>query len=216
MPSCPYCGWGVGDEAAYCPDCGNTLPGHTSRDVSRQVEEEWTAIGGCLVFLIVGLLVLIGLAFGAAWVARQDIPLLSSGSSDDGGGYNVLPDTGEGASTSSDRMLSGQQLSPGQSITSTNGCFRFIYQTDGNLVLYRTSSNVALWASNTERTSVRNAIMRTDGNLVVYNASGSAVWASNTNGSSGSWLIAQDDGNVVIYRPNGGPAIWATNTVRSC
>jgi hypothetical protein len=121
----------------------------------------------------------------------------------------------DGSSTSGDRLLSGQQLTPGQSIVSANGCFRFIYQTDGNLVLYRTNGNQAVWASNTVG-SARNAIMQTDGNLVVYNANGSAVWASNTAGNSGGWLIVQNDGNVVIYRPNGGPAIWATNTVRSC
>jgi hypothetical protein len=55
--------------------------------------------------------------------------------------------------------------------------------------------------------------MQTDGNLVVYDASGTAAWASNTAGNSGSWLNVQDDGNVVIYRTNG-TAAWDTNTVQ--
>jgi hypothetical protein len=81
-------------------------------------------------------------------------------------------------------------------------------------VLYRMNGYQAVWASNTVG-SARNAIMQTYGNLVVYNAIGSAVWASNTDGNSGSSLVVQNDGNVVVYRSNGS-AIWATNTVRSC
>lgn len=115
---------------------------------------------------------------------------------------------------SGDRMLSGQQLTPGQSITSANGCFRLIYQGDGNLVLYRVNGWQPLWASNTVG-SARNAIMQTDGNFVVYNASGAPRWHSNTYGNAGAWLVMQDDGNAVIYRAGGG-AIWATNTVRAC
>jgi hypothetical protein len=53
--------------------------------------------------------------------------------------------------------------------------------------------------------------MQTDGNLVLYSASNSAIWAS---GSNGSWpgpisLSLQNDGNLVISDGNG--PIWSTN-----
>jgi hypothetical protein len=115
-----------------------------------------------------------------------------------------------------DRMQSGECLLPGQSIASANGCYAVVYQPDGNLVLYRTGSTNALWASNIFGSSAGRAIMQTDGNLVVYDASATAVWASNTAGNSASWLNVQDDGNVVIYRTNG-TAAWSTHTVQpSC
>ena len=108
-------------------------------------------------------------------------------------------------------MRPGEVLNPGQSIVSANGRFRFIYQDDGNLVLYR--AGAALWASLTDGRGVGVCIMQADGNLVLYTrGGGEAVWASSTDGSPGSYLIAQNDGNVVIYRPDSHP-VWASNTV---
>jgi len=76
--------------------------------------------------------------------------------------------------------------------------------------------------------------MQDDGNLIVYNAHGSALWKSGTNHNvsntpsilgTGSWmhkgkmllspngeyrLAMQNDGNLVIYSPR--RAIWATHT----
>jgi len=80
--------------------------------------------------------------------------------------------------------------------------------------------------------------MQTDGNLVLYNAAGTAIWATNLAGRhlklhndgclaevdySGNWvwragcgqggdrLVLQSDGNLVLYA--GGRAVWASNTV---
>jgi hypothetical protein len=108
-----------------------------------------------------------------------------------------------------DQMHPGEVLNPGQSIASFDGQYVFIYQTDGNLVLYR--SGVALWSSGTNGRGVGVCIMQTDGNLVLYTRGGHAIWASNTNGSPGSHLVVQADGNVVVYKPTG-QAIWSTNT----
>ena len=107
-------------------------------------------------------------------------------------------------------MRSGEVLNPGQSIVSSDGRSRFIYQDDGNLVLYR--DGAALWASRTDGRGVGVCIMQADGNLVLYTPGGKAVWASGTDGSPGSYLIAKNDGNVVIYRPDS-HQVWASNTV---
>lgn len=106
----------------------------------------------------------------------------------------------------------GQVINPGQAISSANGYYKFTYQTDGNLVLYK-GGNTPLWASGTLGRGVGRAVMQSDGNLVVYNANNQALWASGTYGNPGSRLAVQDDGNVVIYRANGS-ASWATNTVQ--
>ncbi|MGI8802983.1 MAG: hypothetical protein ACR2KV_12545 [Solirubrobacteraceae bacterium] len=123
------------------------------------------------------------------------------------------PTPPNGPKAKGDRMLPGQVLHPGDSITSVDGRFRFVYQGDGNLVLYRLTDGAATWASGTNGTSAAVCIMQTDGNLVVYDAAGAAAWASGTEGHPGSLVIAQSDGNVVVYQPEN-VAIWATNTAQ--
>ncbi|MDO8616528.1 MAG: hypothetical protein Q7T33_12470 [Dehalococcoidia bacterium] len=58
-----------------------------------------------------------------------------------------------------DKLTGGQWLYPGQYLMSPNLQYKFIMQTDGNLVLY-TRSGQALWASNTWGSTVRGATMR--------------------------------------------------------
>jgi hypothetical protein len=79
-----------------------------------------------------------------------------------------------------DQLLPDEFLDPNQSITSLNGRFTFIYQSDGNLVLYRNRDGKALWASNTFGQSAGRCFMQADGNLVIYDPSGAPVWATNT------------------------------------
>ena len=113
-------------------------------------------------------------------------------------------------------MQPGEVLNPGQSITSGNGRYTFVYQTDGNLVLYRASDWAPLWASNTAGQPAGVCIMQTDGNLVVYNAGVQPVWSSDTWQdplNAGSRMVMQDDGNAVVYRPDNAPT-WASNTVQ--
>jgi tyrosinase len=105
-------------------------------------------------------------------------------------------------------MLPGEVLTPGATIMSPNGRYTFVYQGDGNLVLYR--SGTWVWDSATDgRAGV--CIMQGDGNLVIYGPDAEYVWDTATDGQPGSRLVLQDDGNVVIYRPDGA-AIWSTDT----
>src|SRR5207248_7239568 len=82
-----------------------------------------------------------------------------------------------------DRLLTNQQLSPGQYLLSTDGRAKFIFQTDGNLVLY-TSTNGVLWSSNTLGAATQ-LIMQTDGNLVLYNGA-TPRWYTSTQGQNAS------------------------------
>jgi hypothetical protein len=59
-------------------------------------------------------------------------------------------------------MQAGQALSVNQRITSCDGRFYLVLQTDENLVLY--NNTTPWWASNTEGRSPGQAVMKTDVN----------------------------------------------------
>ncbi len=103
------------------------------------------------------------------------------------------------------------QLNAGQSITTQNR--HLSMQTDGNFVVYNYGNGSvggALWNSGTNSGSGYKVVFQGDGNLVIYDANGSAKWASGTN-PSGASLSLQSDGNLVIYNSSGS-AQWATGT----
>lgn len=124
--------------------------------------------------------------------------------------YDTDPVVTTGPTAQGNDMQPGEVLNPDQAISSANGLYTFIYQGDGNLVLYR-AGGVPLWASGTDGKAVGACIMQGDGNLVIYGPGGLYVWDSATDGNANSSLIVQDDGNVVIYRPDGAP-VWDTGT----
>lgn len=117
------------------------------------------------------------------------------------GGAPVRP----AAPTNLGLILPGQGLMANQSISSTDGRFTLLMQTDGNLVEY--ANGVAMWSSNTNNGS--QAVMQSDGNLVMYSNSSCPVWQSATGGGS-SVLTVQNDGNIVVY--NNTRAVWQSGT----
>ncbi len=106
------------------------------------------------------------------------------------------------------RVVSGQSMPVDEKFSADNGEVYFVFQGDGNLVLY-TSEPKPIWASQTWGTGADRCVMQPDGNLVIY-VGDHPRWASNTWGHAGAALVVQDDHNVVIY-DNGTP-IWDTNT----
>jgi hypothetical protein len=112
-----------------------------------------------------------------------------------------------------DRLQPGQRLEVDGQLMSANGRARLVMQGDGNLVLYRTDDDHALWASGTDGKPVAYTIMQGDGNLVSYSAEGDYYWDSATDGHPGAWLILQNDGNLVIYDANHN-WLWDSDTVQ--
>ena len=117
-----------------------------------------------------------------------------------------------------DRLVVGDFLQPGESIGSPNGNYDFVYQTDGNAVIYKRNKpkgEDALWSSKTDGESAWRTYMQEDGNLVVYRAEQHPVWASNVYGEEEKYknctLVMQDDGNLVVYNGEN-EAIWASGT----
>jgi hypothetical protein len=66
----------------------------------------------------------------------------------------------------SDRLLNGEKLEPGRSLTSRNGAYTLTLQGDGNLVL--AAGDQAVWATGTNGQDVVRAEVQTDGNFVLY------------------------------------------------
>lgn len=113
------------------------------------------------------------------------------------------------SSSTAPLLNSGESLRPGQSLVAAGGSYRLVFQTDGNLVIYKGSK--ALWSSRTNDKPAARVSLQADGNLVIYDDKSKAIWASWTQGSGLSRLQMQSDGNLVIYKNNGGFS-WASWT----
>ena len=107
----------------------------------------------------------------------------------------------------SDRLMNGDKLERGQSLTSRNGAYTLTLQDDGNLVL--AARGQAVWATGTNGQNVERLEVQKDGNCVLYTP-GKPVWHTDTKGAKDVRLLLQDDRNLVLYGFDG-PA-WASNT----
>ena len=115
-----------------------------------------------------------------------------------------------------DSLGPNECLAVGDSLISSNGCFRLIMQGDGNLVIYRQSNNKATWSTKTSGTCTNRACMQGDGNFVTYDCQNRATWASKTSKKEGSWVIMQGDGNLVVYAWQSTRALWSSKSVTYC
>ncbi|MGW7824408.1 hypothetical protein ACWGLF_41400, partial [Streptomyces puniciscabiei] len=115
-------------------------------------------------------------------------------------------------------MYPGQQLSPGHSLSSST--MTLTMQTDGNLVARLNTgsgSGQVVWSTGTSGHPGAYAIMQTDGNLVVYTATGGAgkggaLWSSQSYGSPGAYATVQDDGNIAVWAKSGHAILWGSAT----
>ena len=107
----------------------------------------------------------------------------------------------------SDRLMNGEKLARGQSLTSRNGAYTLTLQDDGNLVL--AGGGEAVWATGTNGQDADRLEVQKDGNCVLY-TSDKPVWHTDTKGAKDVRLLLQDDRNLVLYGFDG-PA-WASDT----
>jgi hypothetical protein len=99
-------------------------------------------------------------------------------------------------------LLSGQQL------VSSSGFYTLTMQPDGDLVEY--TAGRPLWSTGTQGHRGAWAVMKADGNLVVYSTSKVALWSSHTSGHSGGIsLVLENDGDLVVDGPAG--TLWANH-----
>ncbi|GAB2706322.1 glycoside hydrolase domain-containing protein [Kitasatospora kifunensis] len=112
-------------------------------------------------------------------------------------------------------MQPGQQLDPGNSVSSAS--VTLTMQTDGDLAVSLkvggTAAQPVLWHTGTSGNPGAYVVMQLDGNLVVYRPDGTAIWNTYSNNKPGASLHVQDDGNVVLYDANNGP-VWSTDAYK--
>lgn len=141
-------------------------------------------------------------------------PVPDPGPGGTGHGSSGGPTPAPSPAHAADRLGPGQQLNVNDRLTPPNARTYLILQPDGNLVLYRSYNEAALWSSHTYGKAITRAVMQNDGNFVCYDNSGRAYWATGTHDHPGSRIILQDDGNLVLYDPNTVP-LWASNTAHN-
>lgn len=97
-------------------------------------------------------------------------------------------------------LLSGSTMVANDTLTSANGAYTAIMQSDGNFVIYNNSTGAPTWATGSNGTN-RSIILQSDGNLVIY-AAGAAVWASGSaEQPTGSFFLKlEDSGSLVLYK----------------
>lgn len=80
-------------------------------------------------------------------------------------------------------LNAGQSVKQNQPVISADGRTELILQGDGNLVMYQDYR--PMWATGTSGTDAANGTlsMQTDGNLVLYGQSGTALWAASREGA---------------------------------
>lgn len=122
----------------------------------------------------------------------------------------------------SDRLCCNSYMFGGAALTSQNGGFSLVMQSDGNLVLYNNVDGIGACWSAAGAFGHRGDVvtMQSDGNLVIYSSQTlprSVIWASNTGNHSQQnyFALVQNDGNFVIYSQDGSQALWATATNKS-
>jgi hypothetical protein len=107
-------------------------------------------------------------------------------------------------------LLAGNYIT--DTLTSKNGIFALVMQSDGNLVIYKKGGS-AVWSTKTSGsnrtrlTSVGNLEIRVSGGLE------SLVWQSGSSGT-GSKLVVSDEGNAVIYDQSNN-VVWSSDIVAS-
>lgn len=108
-------------------------------------------------------------------------------------------------------LKAGFAFSRNKPVYSCSKKYSLVFQQDGNLVSYDTSTAQAIWSSKTGQSGADTAVFQSDGNLVVYK-NGTALWHSKSGGAAGAELLVQDDGNLVIRQM--GRVVWASGSGR--
>jgi hypothetical protein len=103
----------------------------------------------------------------------------------------------------------GKSWRGGETLLS-NELATLVFQSDGNLVLYKTTGTSwePLWASNTAGRGGSSVSFQSDGNLVIYTPNG-PIWATNTNGQGVTKLQLEGNGNFALH-DGAGNTKWTT------
>ncbi|GAA0998928.1 hypothetical protein GCM10009563_23740 [Subtercola frigoramans] len=144
------------------------------------------------------------------WAAGTSVTVTVTGSKP---GYISASQTSGQLSISmgiGDRLRRGEVMLVDSFLTSPNGQYRFVLQSDGNAVIVGPGGPI--WGSHSDGNSVNPLAFQDDGNIVLYRTDGRAVWSTFTNGKPARELVMQDDGNLVLYGDGG--YFWSSGTTQ--
>lgn len=131
-------------------------------------------LGGLTVVAVLSALEACGMSSNDENADRQSWALSSGGSPGSGGSMSISPPACDPNSQS--------QLCPGVSLHAndvrTAGNYQLIYQTDGNLVLYRQSDMKPMWNTHTAGTPPGRVYVGLGGRLIVETVVGETVYTS--------------------------------------
>jgi hypothetical protein len=108
------------------------------------------------------------------------------------------------------------------------GCPRLVLQNDGNLVIYGSTASAwsndarvnkllkgdllkSGWSIYSKAPEAYRLEMLPDGNLALFDGSGTELWSAKTYGHAGAYASMQTDGNLVVYDKTG-HVLWSTAT----
>jgi hypothetical protein len=132
-------------------------------------------------------------------------------------GSNLVWQTGTIEREELDTLRYGENCIVDEAIYSPNKKFRFVYQGDGNLVLYDENNGVA-WTANCKNTGLETAgkmTMNEDGKLTIINGDGKVKWQSDFSYAiekKTPYLKVRNDGQIVIY-DNKDNVLWQPRIV---
>ncbi|MEU9948254.1 tyrosinase family protein [Streptomyces sp. NPDC047939] len=118
----------------------------------------------------------------------------------------------ENPTAQDDHMHPGDTLRSGDSISSGDGRYRLVYETDGNLVLYQDGERTPRWSSRTQGRSPGMCVMQMDGDLTIDDADGQRVWSLGIDGR-GNRLRLTGDGALEVTGLSGAIAWRSTREV---
>jgi hypothetical protein len=102
-------------------------------------------------------------------------------------------------------VTAGTTLQAGDTISSPNGLYTLGLSSGGALVEQMGSRLV--WTSGTAALPGDQAVMETDGNLVLYSPTGQPLWQTGTPTNTGGSFWLKDNGQIAIESP-GGATLW--------
>ena len=116
------------------------------------------------------------------------------------------PAVGATGPDASDRVLAGDRLRSGDSISTSTGAQRLAMQPDGDLVLV--AAGTAVWNTGTGGHPGSSALLSSAGALVVVAPDGTQLWSNGVR-SPGARLVVKPDGRLYEIDTAGG-AVWSS------
>jgi hypothetical protein len=118
------------------------------------------------------------------------------------GSVLVLPAVGvKAAPPASNTLSAGATLPAGQELESADGHYTLRIGAGGSLAEVWGSGGRTLWSTPASVTGGADAVMETNGNLVLFNADAMALWSSGTDRAPGAYAAMQSDGNLSSRPP---------------